>query len=99
MVNFAEVINSLKDWELELIGAIVERYVEIIKPEREKTAILMDVMLTHYTIGLKLEEMVNGPQYDFVHDMMGIQKHLDRQTGAMLDCFLPRFAVPETDSI
>ena len=32
-----------------------------------------------------------GPA-DFAHDVCGIARHLDRDTGQLLDCFTPRFA-------
>jgi hypothetical protein len=31
-------------------------------------------------------------QFDFTHDILGIRQHLDRQTGKLKDCFVPRYA-------
>lgn len=32
---------------------------------------------------------------DFGHDVLGIRRHLDRDTGELRDCFRPRFARKE----
>ena len=31
-------------------------------------------------------------RFDFAHDLAGITRHIDRTTGQLGDCFLPRFA-------
>jgi hypothetical protein len=31
--------------------------------------------------------------FDFAHDLFGIDRHLDRSTGRLLGCFVPRFAI------
>jgi hypothetical protein len=30
---------------------------------------------------------------DFAHDVFGIRKHMNRKTGKIEDCFLPRYAI------
>jgi hypothetical protein len=32
------------------------------------------------------------PDFDFMHDINGISVHIDRETGELTDCFLPRCA-------
>jgi hypothetical protein len=42
---------------------------------------------------LKLEKMLSWERdFDLAHDVWGINRHIDRKTGEMPDCFLPRFA-------
>jgi len=41
---------------------------------------------------LKLQEWLDAPDFDFFHDFYGIKRHIDRTTGTLRDCFLPRFA-------
>jgi hypothetical protein len=41
---------------------------------------------------LKLEEFLAAPGFDFIHDVIGIQRHINRETGQLGDCFLPRYA-------
>lgn len=41
---------------------------------------------------LRLEDMLEASDFDLMHDVLGINKHLDRDTYQLKDCFLPRFA-------
>lgn len=45
---------------------------------------------------LDFEKLANAPEADFMHDVFGIRKHINRTTGELMDCFLPRCAKPET---
>ncbi|MBX3173247.1 MAG: hypothetical protein KF709_02490 [Gemmatimonadaceae bacterium] len=39
---------------------------------------------------LDLERLITLPAFDFTHDILGIQKHIDRTTGRLLLRFEPR---------
>lgn len=41
---------------------------------------------------LKLEALAKADEANFAHDVFGIRRHIDRETGKLGDCFLPRFA-------
>jgi hypothetical protein len=53
---------------------------------------MMDIQACH-TSGtpLRLADLLNAEPFDFAHDVYGIRNHLDRTTGKLTDCFLPRF--------
>lgn len=54
---------------------------------------MMDLTACHANgCPLKLEEMLTADASNFAHDVFGIRRHLDRRTGKLGDCFLPRFA-------
>jgi hypothetical protein len=56
----------------------------------------MDITAVHANgCPLKLAELADVKGYDFLHDVFGIRRHINRRTGKLEDCFLPRFAVPE----
>lgn len=43
---------------------------------------------------LQLADMLEAADsLDFAHDLCGIRVHLDRDSGKLKDCFVPRFAV------
>jgi len=42
---------------------------------------------------LKLQELLEADDLNFIHDICGIKRNLDTQKGELLDCFLPRYAV------
>lgn len=59
---------------------------------REKIDIYMDISATHVTCPLRLGDLLTAEGFDFVHDITGIDRHLDRTTGHLGNCFVPRYA-------
>lgn len=55
----------------------------------------MDLAAAHATCPLRLEELAGAPAFDFAHDLVGIYRHLNRETGELENCFVPRLAAPE----
>lgn len=41
---------------------------------------------------LDFQKLLDFPDFDFAHDLYGIRKHLDRVTGGLVGCFVPRCA-------
>jgi len=53
----------------------------------------MDLEACHtHGCPLALQRMEAAQPPDLMHDIYGIQRHIDRETGKLCDCFLPRFA-------
>jgi hypothetical protein len=53
----------------------------------------MDISATHANGSpLRLAELAEADDLNFVHDLCGIRKHLNRETGHLEDGFVPRFA-------
>jgi hypothetical protein len=52
----------------------------------------LDLALAHRWQPLDLELLFAADDGNFAHDLFGIVRHIDRSTGAMRDCFVPRFA-------
>lgn len=76
---------------------IVDRAVDMFRRHdtpRDRIDIVMDLEVTHATCPLRLEELVEAGDFDFAHDIYGITRHLNRETGELENCFLPRFALP-----
>jgi len=42
---------------------------------------------------LRLQELLEADDLNFFHDVFGIRKHIDRTTGKLGDCFVPRYTV------
>ena len=55
----------------------------------------MDVSACHIVCPLKLEELLVAGDGDFAHDVAGIKRHINRESGELGDCFVPRFAERE----
>ena len=77
--------------EFAVIDAIVHRAL-VFFPDRTARDVQMDLIATHITSPLRLNELLDAGDSDFVHDIAGIERHLDRQTFGLRDCFRPRFA-------
>lgn len=80
--------------ELNLVGRIVER------AEREglvfgdKMRLEMDLIACNANgTPLDLSGLVESSRLDFAHDLGGIASHINRRTGTLMDCFVPRYAV------
>lgn len=77
------------------IDKIVGRALSLkISPSRLTTQ--MDLTAVHCNCGgLRLTELLEAEKSDFIHDIAGITRHLDRDTITLTDCFVPRFASRE----
>jgi hypothetical protein len=83
--------------EAILIGKIIKRAVSMLSDPNAEDDI--DRLSAHMDISaciangcpLKLQEWLDAPDFDFSHDFYGIMRHIDRTTGELADCFLPRF--------
>ncbi len=81
-------------WEARTIAAIADRAFALM-PEiyLDKTACQMDVTATHLNgCPLSLRKLLGFDDFNFLHDLGGIYRHLNRRTGALQGCFLPRSA-------
>jgi len=53
----------------------------------------MDITACHVNgCRLKLNELLAADSINFAHDVFGIYRHLNRETGKLEDCFVPRYA-------
>lgn len=57
----------------------------------EQLSIVMDLSCVHIASPLRLQELLDADDFNFNHDVFGICRHLNRETGELEDCFLPRF--------
>lgn len=53
---------------------------------------IMDITCAHEFIPLRLAELANADDFNFAHDVFGINRHLDHDTLKLNDCFIPRYA-------
>lgn len=52
----------------------------------------MDLCAAHNDCGMDFDRLLAADDFNFLHDIAGIARHMDRETGRLGDCFLPRFA-------
>lgn len=59
----------------------------------ERLHTVMDITAVHANVcHLRLDELLAANDSNFAHDVFGIDRHLDRQTGKLGGHFLPRYA-------
>ena len=55
---------------------------------------MMDVQIVHeHLCPLNLQGLLDATNGNFTHDIFGIRRHLNRATGMLEDCFLPRYSI------
>lgn len=77
-----------------LIKQIVERAWPTVKKYYvDQITLKMDIAATHYNgTPLKLMRLLNADDFNFYHDLGGIRASINRKTGKLDNCFVPRFA-------
>lgn len=83
----------LPEAELAMVDQIVQRYDRKMMLGRERMGLTMDLIACHNgACPLDLAALAKAADGDFFHDVAGIHRHFDRETGLLNDCFLPRYA-------
>ena len=82
--------------EVELASKIAKRALVMAMDagiELDCTELVMDIEATHLNgCPLKLDALLSADDLNFSHDVFGIRRYLDRSTGKLTDCFVPRYA-------
>lgn len=91
-----EISFAVERKEALTIGAIAERAVIAARKAGARYEIMdadMDITACHVNAcPLKLDELLAADDMNFNHDVFGIRRHLNRETGELMDCFRPRYA-------
>lgn len=90
--------------EREKILKIVKRAAEIAKKAGVKNYNALDASMDLEAVHcngtpLRLGDLAIADDFNLAHDVFGIARHLDRSTGKLLDCFVPRFHQPRTTDV
>lgn len=88
--------------DTQKISLIVKRYKERMgdADPRDQIGLMMAVEACHeHACPLDLDAMlaVDAHVGSVLHDVAGIARHLDRRTGKLGGCFVPRFALHTVD--
>lgn len=82
-----------------IIKQIAERYINICRdqgigstPERQDIEMTVSAVFATGQVELDLDKLFKSSDFDFVHDVSGMLAYIDRATGRLGRCFLPRAA-------
>jgi hypothetical protein len=77
--------------EFVLIGNIAKKSCRIM-PTLDRMTVEMDLYAVNQTIGLDLMALQEFDLSNLMHDIVGIANNINRVTGNLENCFLPRCA-------
>lgn len=81
---------------IEVEGKIMRRartMADKLKVQYPNMDIIMDIDACHNNgCPLQLQALLDADDTNFAHDVFGIRKYINRTTGALMDCFVPRYA-------
>lgn len=76
---------------MQAIDKIVIR-ARLLMPTIDRLSLFMDLEYIHNTIGLELNDLLNTDNSNFIHDIVGITNNINRLTGRLENCFVPRYS-------
>jgi hypothetical protein len=92
-----QVSFAVSDTDASLIDEIVTRALTLARKQGvklDRVSLSMDITACHANgCRLRLNELLCANPFDFSHDVFGIHKHMDRETGQLTDCFSPRYGL------
>lgn len=88
MINW----DKLTENDSQIIHKIAKRAVEQLIKDIDMLTVDMSVGACHISNPLKLQELLDADDFNFVHDVCGIVGHINRETGKLENCFLPRYS-------
>lgn len=95
--------TRISRYESALISRIIDRVMDLCDDRNhplrntERLTLEMCLYAVHLDVPLELHRLLEAPAQDLFHDVFGISRHLDRQTGKLTGCFLPRCAMNSTE--
>ena len=92
----AHPLDGPRDAAVALIKQIADRAVDVYAKcdiRADRTTIVMDLMACHFNgQKLRLDDLLMADNLNLIHDVGGINAHLDRETYQLRDGFSPRYA-------
>ena len=61
-------------------------------PSGVLTDLMMDLEAVNLSEPMDFDRLLAADDLNFAHDVNGIRRHLNRETGELENCFVPRFA-------
>ncbi|MFT9091555.1 MAG: hypothetical protein ABF479_11225 [Gluconacetobacter sp.] len=107
--DIAQVKFDISVEDAVLVGLIADRVVDVLISRGAKTIgisweefcleMRMDLVAVHANgCPMDFDRLLNADKNTLMHDVGGIAKYLDRDTGRLTECFRPRTALKEVQS-
>lgn len=93
-IKFEQALSKITQEEIHKIREIVDKCKKIWRKNGvslNKNSLQMDLIAVHGSCQkLDFDKLLNFNDFNFIHDIGGIIKNLDRKKIELKDCFLPR---------
>ncbi len=97
-----QISFDVSEYDETLISDIADRAFDLIRKhggQVSKLDTIMDLTAVHANGNpLRLEDLLAADDFNLLHDVCGIERHLNRKTGQLENHFSPRFSKRETAS-
>ncbi len=81
------LISDLSQRAAKLIKKVSKRKIDVL-------GLQMDITACHLNgCPLKLKDWLKADDFNFLHDISGISRNINRYSGKLTNCFLPRFSI------
>lgn len=79
---------------IEIMVKIAERAESLNIVMSDRISLMMDLECATEQFNLRLTELLEANNFNFSHDIVGIQNNINRETRKVEGVFVPRFANP-----
>lgn len=83
--------------QIELIVLIAKRADKMGLMAFDRMSLIMDLQTANDEFNLRLQEFLDADDYNFAHDIVGIQNNINRLERKMENIFVPRYASNQSD--
>lgn len=88
-----DATTTINGNDFRTISKIANRAIDMgINSHADKLSLVMDIEYTTDETPLDLDRLLAADDFNFAHDIIGIQNYLDRNTKKLVNCFVPRYA-------
>ena len=98
----SRVSFEISDADADLVSAIVDRVAAVFEEKcfpLDRLGLRMDLIAVHANgCPLDLRRLLDADDFNFFHDVNGIDCHINRRTGKLKNHFRPRSARPQLES-
>ena len=102
--RWKNILKSIGTEKQIKISKIVNRAAKLKLLQFDKAALIMDLDAALHTFNIDLDQLLNFDNFNFGHDIIEIQRHIERGNAPLgkhwetpfKKCFLPRCARPKT---
>lgn len=78
--------------QIQTIAKIAKRAEKMDLLGHDRMTLMIDLRAVYLQMGLRLDDLLQADDFNFSHDIVGIQNHMNRTSHKIEGGFLPRFA-------